>query len=221
LHKYENSIAGRAKFWSVIPKDAEAYRKLGCKQIEHLPLFLPDWQVKSSEGNGTFCLFHGDLSVAENEKAARWLLKEVFEDLDIPFVIAGKNPSKKLQAMAERRNGTCVVANPKDYEMQDMIEKAHINVIPSFSSTGIKLKLINALYNGRHCVVNHATVEGTNLESACHVVNERKSFKVIIQKLFQQPYAGSDVAIRHKLLDGMFNNEKNAEQIIDVVWANK
>jgi hypothetical protein len=218
LQKYETAIADKAHFLAVIPKDAEAYRRLGCRNIDYLPLFLPSWKVKSMEGNGTFCLYHGDLSVVENEKAATWLLDEVFEGLDIPFVVAGKNPSARLNTILENKNNTCIVANPKEQEMQDMIEKAHINIIPSFNNTGIKLKLINALFNGRHCLVNESTVKGTHLENACHIADDAASFKTRLQDLFHQPFTKNDIDVRHQLLDGMFNNEANAKRLVDLIW---
>ncbi|HCT22512.1 MAG TPA: mannosyltransferase, partial [Chitinophagaceae bacterium] len=84
---------------------------------------------------------------------AAWLLKEVFGKLTIPFVVAGKNPSEKLQELAHAQQHTCIVSNPTELEMQDMIRKAHIHVLPSTHTTGIQIKLLNALYNGRHCVV--------------------------------------------------------------------
>jgi len=218
LFKYERSIVRKAVFLPVIPKDGEVYKNLGCKRINYVPLFLPSWKVKSIEGKGTFCLYHGDLNVAENEKAAYWLLQEVFSKLEIPFVIAGKNPSSKLTTVIEKKNNTCIVANPTEQEMQDMIEKAHINIIPSFNNTGIKLKLINALFNGRHCLVNPSTVEGTNLERACVIAEDGEDFKASIQTLFQQPFTSSEVEIRHQLLDTMFDNKVNAKQMIEIIW---
>lgn len=218
LLPYEKSIAGKAAFWSVTPMDADVYRKLGCNNIEYLPLFLPDWKVRSAEGKGTFCLYQGDLSVAENEKAAVWLLKKVFADLEIPFVIAGKNPPARLASIAEKKNNICIVANPNEKEMQDMIEKAQINIIPSFNNTGIKLKLINALFNGRHCLVNESTVKGTNLETACHIASDAVGFKSTIAHLFNQPFTGEDINVRHELLDGMFNNEATAKKLVKGIW---
>ena len=218
LLPYEKSIAGKAAFWSVIPKDADVYKTLGCKRIEYVPLFLPGWKVKSAEGNGTFCLYQGDLSVAENEKAAVWLLKEVFADLEIPFVIAGKNPPTGLYSIAEKKSNTCIVANPGEKEMQDMIEKAHINITPSFNNTGIKLKLINALFNGRHCLANESTVKGTNLETACHIASDANSFKSTIEYLFKEPFTSKDIEVRHWLLDGMFDNEANAKKLVKEIW---
>ena len=66
---------------------------------------------------------------------------------------------------------TCLVANPDEAQMADIISKAHIHVLPSFNNTGIKIKLLNALFNGRHCVVNDQMVAGTPLGILCHVVN--------------------------------------------------
>lgn len=217
LH-YEKSIAAKATCISVIAKDGEAYKTLGSKQVEYIPLFLPEWKINSIAGTGTFCLYHGDLSVEENNKAALWLLNNVFNQVDIPFVIAGKEPSAKLLSLAEGKGNICVVANPTEKEMQDMIEKAQINIIPSFNHTGIKLKLINALYNGRHCVVNSATTEGTKLEAACHIASDANSFKKVIEELYHQPFSIENINLRHRLLDTMFNNETNAKRLIDVIW---
>lgn len=220
LKNYERSIAPKAAFLSVTPKDAQDYKNLGAARIEFLPLFLPDWKVNMTEGKGTFCLYHGDLSVAENEKAAKWLLENVFDDLNIPFVIAGKNPSGSLARIVRTKNSTCLIANPKEQEMQDLIAKAHINLIPSYNTTGIKLKLLNALFNGRHCIVNEATVEGTGLEPAYDIANDNVAFKTAIKALYEKPFLKKDITLRHQLLDNMFNNESNAIKLADMIWGN-
>lgn len=219
LRSYEKKIAAKATFWSVTEKDAEVYKNLGCENIQFLPLFLPHWQIKNPEGNGSFCLYHGDLSIAENEKAATWLMNHVFNDLPIPFVIAGKNPSRRLTRLFHNKHTTCLIANPDNKEMQDLISKAHINIIPSFNATGIKLKLINALFNGRHCVVNKQTVEGTNLEKTCHIATDVNTFKTIIHQLYRRPFSHDDLNTRHQLLDKMFNNERNAKQMVKWIWG--
>ena len=101
LFKYEKELAQTATtFWAVSENDAAYYReKFDCKTMEYLPLYLPDWKVDSCEGLGTYCLYHGNLEVEENEYAVKWLLKNIFKHLHIPFVVAGKNPSKKIKAL--------------------------------------------------------------------------------------------------------------------------
>ena len=219
LKWYEKSIVNKATFWGVIEKDDEIYRNLGCKNINFLPIFLPEWTVKSKEGNGIFCLYQGDLSVGENEKAARWLIENIFSDLDINLVIAGKNPSVELVELVESKNTMCMIANPDEKEIQDLIEKAQVNIIPSFNGTGIKVKLINALFNGRHCLVNHSTVDGTGLESLCHIAVGESGFKASIAKLYKAPFLQPDITLREKVLLTMFNNQRNARQMLTWIWG--
>jgi hypothetical protein len=219
LKSYEKKIISKAVCLSITEKDTKTYRhELNCKDIEWLPLFIPQWEVKCLEGMGSYCLYQGDLSIDANEKAAIWLLQKVFSKIDMPFVIAGKQPSEKLYALAQANGHTCVVANPSDKEIQDMIAKAHINVLPSYTATGIKIKLVNALFNGRHCVVNDATVAGSGLESACHIGTTANAFREIIAQLYHQPFTLHEVALRKRLLTPVFNNEANTKKMINRIW---
>jgi len=219
LKKYEKKVANKAFLITVSSQDADCFiNEFLAKKIEQLPVFLPYQHVESGTGNGCFCLYHGNLSVAENEVAAIWLLENVFNDLDVPFVIAGKNPSARLQHLAHQHRQTCLVSNPSELEMQDMINKAQINILPSFNNTGIKLKLLNALYNGRHCIVNEQTVKSTGLESLCHVASGEKGCKNMIKELYERPFHNDEITARNKLLSGYFDNEKNGKQLIEWIW---
>jgi hypothetical protein len=220
LHKYESALAKKAIFWGVTEKDNEVYRKeFGCKNIDLLPLYLPNWDNTSLEGTGTYCLYHGDLSIDANEKAAKWLLEEVFFKLKLPLVIAGKNPSEDLVELSHLHNHTCIVENPSEKEMQDMIAKAQIHVLPSFTQTGMKVKLLNALSNGKHCVVNDATIEGTGLSEVCHLANTAKEFQKMIAELFEKPYSARERVKREVLIAQLFNNRRNAEKQIQWIWG--
>ncbi|MBK6635113.1 MAG: glycosyltransferase [Chitinophagaceae bacterium] len=140
----------------------------------------------------------------------------MFNKVELPFVIAGKNPSKKLERLAHRQQHTCLVANPTDKEMQDMIGKAHVHVLPSFNNTGIKLKLLNAVFNGRHCLVNKAGVEGSGLETLCHIAEDALSFQQK-KELYHLPFTTEDPGKRQSL-QATYNNEKNARELMTFLW---
>lgn len=220
LKRYEADIANRvSNIIAVSEMDVDTYRReFHTKKIEYLPVFNGFQKVDCPEGIGCFCLYHGNLSVPENEKAVVWLINNVFNDIAVPFVIAGKNPSSKLVRLAGRHEHVCIIANPSEEEMQDLIKKAQINIIPSLNTTGIKLKLLNALYNGRHCVVNDATVEGTSLAPACHIAGNASGFKSIITQLYHKPFPEDEVNLRKKLLRDSFDNSSNAEKLISIIW---
>ena len=215
LRAYEAQTANRLTILTLSEKDRDHYiMKLGAKSVFNLPVLIPHQEVKSAEGVGSFCLYHGNLEVAENEKAAIWLLENVFSELKIPFVICGKNPSKKLERLAHLTAHTCLVANPGDKELNDLISKAQINILPSFNETGVKLKLLNALYNGRHCIVNQAAVDGTPLGPLCHITETPAAMQRVIQQLYHLPFAEEEIRLRKKILDSHFNNAVNADILI-------
>lgn len=223
LKHYEEQAAVKAThIFSVTEKDAATYRKtFGLRNISFLPLFLPEqWQVNISEGNGSFCLYQGDLSVTANEKAAVWLIKKVFAGLDIPLIIAGKKPSKKLLHYAEKYKHIHLVANPNEPAMQDLVAKAHIHILPSYSNTGIKLKLLNALFNGRHCIANDNTIAGSDMHELCQVCNTAEEFKQQVQALYTQPFTAEMATKRKAALQTLFNNAGNAAKLIDVIYGN-
>jgi hypothetical protein len=219
LRQYERKLPDDLPVIAVSSKDATFYKlELDKNETVYLPVFIPYTEVRSEEGLGTYCLYHGNLSVAENEKAAIWLMDKVFSLIKTPFIIAGKDPSRRLKKRVKKNNNISLVTNPTDSELNDLITKAQIHVLPSFNNTGVKLKLINALYNGRHCVANDAAVEDSGLEAACHVGTNAKAFASIITQLYRQPFAEEEIKLRKKILSQLFNNKENARQLIQLIW---
>jgi len=220
LKKYERRLSNKGIFLAVSKQDAELYRReFNAGQVHYLPVFIPHTLAACREGRGCFCLYHGNLGISENEKAAIWLLEKVFSGTNIPFVIAGKNPSRKLKQLAHAHPNTCMVANPSDTELQDIIVKAQVHVLPSFNNTGIKLKLLNALFNGRHCVVNAAAVEGSGLEGYCEVATDALSFQNKIKTLNELPFTEEEIQKRQGLLQQLYNNEENAKKLMAFFWG--
>lgn len=219
LRKYEARLPAGCTYACITEKDAAIFRhKFHLPSVIYLPAFIPFNESECLQGFGSFCLYHGNLSVPENEKAACWLLQNVFSKTDIPFVIAGKDPSARLQAAAKKLKHTCLVAGCSPGEINDLIKKAHIHVLPSFSSAGIKLKLLHALFEGRHCVVNEMMVKGTGLEAACHIAEDADKFLDAVTRLYKQPFTEADCLLRRKLMEEHYNNEKNAGRLMSYLW---
>lgn len=219
LRKYERSIADKVQVLAVSDQDGELYRQeFGASHVDTLPVFVPFSEIRSREGTGCFCLYHGNLSIAENEQAVAWLLKKVFHGLHVPLIVAGKDPSARLIRLVGRYPQGCLIPNPSQEEMQDLIAKAQIHLLPSFHSTGVKLKLLNALFNGRHCVVNEQAIQASGLEPGCHIAADAAGFRQLIAQLYKQPFTADEVRSRQKLLLEQFDNGKNTEKLIRWIW---
>jgi hypothetical protein len=219
LRQYEKTIAGKAAFLTLTRKDATNFgSRFGAKQVAYIPAFLPEWKVAPPQGTGTCCLFHADLSVTLNEKAAVWILDQLAEHIRIPLCIAGKNPSPELTEYVKAFPGVQLVANPSDEAMQQLIRDAHVHLLPALSNTGIKLKLLNVLYNGRHIVANHAMIEGTGFDKAVHLADSREEWLKVIEQLLSQPFTQAEIALRKTLLDREYDSEKNALAMADFIF---
>ncbi|MEI8110787.1 MAG: mannosyltransferase [Chitinophagia bacterium] len=220
LRKFEQQHASRASIIAVAEQDISHYQeKFSCKHIQHLPVFLPEWKVSGAEGMGNYCLYHGDLQVPSNEKAATLLLTKVFNKIQIPFVIAGRNPSDKLIALAHKSAHTCIVANPSDAEMEDMITRAHIHILPMMIPTGIQLKWLHALYKGRHIVTLSNNIIWHPLAAAGYNAQSLDDLASLVTQLYHQPYTREEQIGREKLLQEIFNADRQAEQLIQIIFT--
>ncbi len=218
LKKYEKRIADKAKILALSTTDQSIYSELfEAKDIIYLPPFLPNAFTSSKIGCGNYCLYQGNLAVNENEKAALWLIQEIFCNLSQPLVIAGFKPSKKLINTAKQYKHISIVESPSEINMKLLIDNAQINILPSFNKTGIKFKLINALFHGRHCLVNFAGVEGSGLNDLCTIVETPTEFQQNIKLLFTQPFTQKEMQHRSTALKILYNNEQNALLISEML----
>ena len=220
LRKFEKKIAGIPDLiLAVSEQDVQTYRqRFDVKNIQVLPVFTGFTNDSPPSGTGYFCPYHGNLSVPENEKAVAWLLNEIFFDSDLPFVVAGKNPSPELKQFIARFDNAKLVSDPSVEKMRSLIADAQCNVLPSFNNTGIKLKIINALFHGRHCIVNNAAVRGSGVESVCHIAKNAQQFRETVRKFSVLPLYEEDVITRKKILNDLFDEDKNCATLIQQIW---
>jgi len=182
-----------------------------------VPCFHPKTQHQYDRSGGEYVLFHGNLEVAENEKAAVYLMDKVMNDTDIPFIIAGNNPSRHLYKKASRHPNVTIAASPDAITMSQLIHNARINLLITFQATGLKLKLLNALYNGGYVIVNDKMVKGSGLETLCFTGNIPSELKQLVQDLVQKEFTLKEYASRMTVLSENFDNTKHAEKIIELL----
>lgn len=174
-------------------------------------------KVTTASGAGNYLLFHGNLSVQENAQAAMYLVQEVFSKIDFPFIIAGKNPSSALRDVVNQSAQGKLIANPEEEQMQELIAKAHINVLYSQQNTGIKLKLFNALYHGRYCVANDAILVGTSLQELVAVANTTTEIIGKIEYLILQDFTEEMIETRKSYLEIHYSNLRNTAQLLALI----
>lgn len=218
LKKYEQSISDKAHLLALSNTDFDYYKNVfNAKLVDFLPVFLPYENVISHTGKGSYCLYQANLSINENEEVALWLIEKVFATIKFPLIISGKKPTNKLLRTAKNIKNISIVDSPTETNMQLLIKNAHINVLPSFNKTGVKLKLLNALFNGRHCLVNDAGVAGSALDELCTIANNESDFIDKITFLMEIPFTHKDIQHRSAALKKVYNNKKSAQLFNDMI----
>jgi hypothetical protein len=201
---------------AIAPNDFNYFKKIHPNTHLILP-FHGHHTVNAPIGIGNGALFHGKLSVSDNEQAALFLIEKVFAHSDMPFTIAGLNPSKLLIIKAKAFKNIKIIANPDDELMDELIQKSHIQILLSFQTAGLKLKLLNALYSGRHCIVNTPMVAQTGLDSLCHVADTPEQMLQMLHQVAQLSFSTTISEKRRIILENIFSDELNASQIINLM----
>ncbi|MFZ4521451.1 MAG: glycosyltransferase family 1 protein [Bacteroidales bacterium] len=185
-------------------------------RVIYLPSFHRDDEVQTVAGSGSYALYQGKLSVPENSVAAEFLITKIWEDSFPELVIAGLDPPERLKRLAENHSNIRIIANPSDDQMFRLISEAHVNIMVTFQATGLKLKLLNALFNGRFCLVNTEMVAGTSLAELCVVSETPEGMKGELVRLFTMEFTPELIAHRKSVLMKRYSNHENCQLLLEI-----
>jgi hypothetical protein len=214
LKRYEKVLSQAQAVLAISPND---YHYLENKFPNvHLVNAFHGFHWNMSNQLKDYALYHGKLSVNENDVAAQYLVKKVFSDLKSNLIIAGCNPSKQLKKLVSHYNHIQLIENPSKEEMQRLIEQAQVHILPTFQATGIKLKLLHVLFNSKHIITNKKMVEGTGLAEFVQVADSAAEMINALNNLLPHTTA-IDLEKRQAALHSTFNNEINASKIDSII----
>lgn len=220
LKRYEKTICYASLILAVNIRDRDYFKKkFPAVPCEFLPSFHPG-ELKSLEGTEPYVLFHGNLSVSENEASAFWLSKEVFPHLKQKVIVAGLEPGSELVQQLSQQKNVQLIKSPGDEEMQQLIRQANIHVLYTTQATGLKLKLLNVLNSCGFVVCNPQMLEGTGLREndGLYVAKSAKAYISKINQLAGAQMRQEQLNERKKLLI-LFDNQLNAKKLIRLVFT--
>jgi len=181
-----------------------------------VPAFHRFDEVTIKPGLGEYILFHGNLAVAENSDVFLRIASHVLSKIPHRVMVAGKNPSKSFIRKLSGWSNIRVIANPTDDELDKLIADAQVNLLYTAQSTGIKLKLLHALFGGRHCLVNTEMIGGTGLESLCRLAEEPRDMIDQLEELMTLPFTEKQISEREIALKD-YSNRAGAEKILELL----
>lgn len=179
------------RFIAISDRDLEIYQQLGMKTAS----FVLPYTVKSSiaqrantEQHCSSIFFIGSFDWLPNYEGIRWFIEKVWAKVhaEFPewrFFIAGRKMNMAdpifqkagIVALGEVPNTT--------YFMQDH----PIMVVPLFFGSGIRIKIIEALFQGKIIVSTAIGAEGVyeKTESPIYLANDEKEFSAALKTIFE------------------------------------
>ncbi|MDR0428120.1 MAG: hypothetical protein LBH12_05905, partial [Dysgonamonadaceae bacterium] len=221
LKRYEKQLH-HAQFIFALSSIEKTYfeERYGKEKTIYVPLFFQSNEKTTlSQTVKPFVLYHGDLSTSENVSAATFLIRQIAsKDNHIPWIFAGKNPESSLLKCAKKYDNVSVLANLEEKELLQLIREAAVNILYTNQISGVKLKLLNALCNGRHCLANKEMLAGSGLEELCRIIpNNPPEILEIIKACLKEDFSESECIKREKQLNLIYNNTRNARKIMDYI----
>ena len=211
LKRFLSRLPPSLRIGAISPSDTE-YLRQRFPNTFWLPPFHSSDAVNILPGKGDYALYHGNLSVSENFEMANLLISQ-FTNKNIILIIAGKDPLPSLIEKTQSSSNIELVINPDQTKMLRIIRNAQVILLPTSQSTGIKLKLVESLFNGRFCVANHAMVRNTGLKEL--VIREETDFYSATYSCFDQRFSASDITLRKEKLQVNYRNRNNAELLMN------
>ena len=213
------SILHKAKAILAISQKDYEYFSEKYENVHKVTAYNAYTEVDILEGSSDYVLYHGNLSLAENYSAAEYLV-DTFKKINVKLKIAGMNPPQHLVKMIEDVDNVELIDSPDDQTLFDLIRHAHINILVTEKATGLKLKLLNILYNGRFCLVNDKMVDGLDVNGLCYVVNDQNAIRFAVGELMSRRFDAHQIERRRKNMKEFYNIEEATNLLLKLISEN-
>ncbi|WP_340113211.1 hypothetical protein [Maribellus mangrovi] len=215
LNRFEAALEHADRILAISPNDYVYLSKL-FPQVDFIPAFHPFNKLKSRSGKGDYFLYHGNLSVEENDSAVHFLLEKVFKHIEQKLIVAGKNPGKSLIEKAKLLKNVTLEENPSEDRMTELLQNAQACILPTFQGTGLKLKLLISLFSSRFVIANNTMAGNTGLKDLCEIANSAEEFVAAVNKISNREFTSEEVEERNRKLTA-FTNDFNGDKLLKII----
>ncbi|XMO87151.1 hypothetical protein AAFN75_02450 [Algibacter sp. AS12] len=178
-----------------------------------IPVFQGGTKVESLEEFGEYALFHGDLSISDNIKSALFLV-DVFKGINEPLIIASSKQVPLLIKKIKNHKHISFQLVSDDNHLNELIKNAQINVLYSFQQSGTKLKVFNALFKGRHCILNKNMIDDQAVLDVCHLAENKIEYENLVKNLFKMEFK---VTKERREALSKYDAKHNAKELIELM----
>ena len=183
IKKMEEQFCNRADMVLANPNDKEVLSQLvnGSARIEEIvPCgedFMLDWPDLQWENTEESLLYIGALTWEANADGLIWFINEGWKKLKtvrpaVKLYIVGKDPDARLIELS-RQNPDIILTGFVE-NLEDYYSKCRIFITPLRFGSGVKLKVINAMFRGLPVVTTPIGSEGLPAENGNHLYHTQE-----------------------------------------------
>lgn len=209
LKNYEISILNKVDaIASITEKDKQQLTSLGCTQpIVTIPFGVDLGSYSKADIKKENSLFYiGSMDWLPNLEAINWFLKEVLPQLSASFYLAGKNMPEEL--IHKKQENLIVVGEVKS--AVEFINAHHIMVVPLFSGSGMRIKIIEAMALGKVVIATSIAAEGINCthQKDILIANTAKEYITAIEWCFANTELVNEIGANAKKMIALHYDNK-------------
>lgn len=184
----------------------------------YIPVFHGNDKVKQLSGTGGYALYHGDLKTPDNRLAAAAIIAIFKKINDYSLIIASSSNEAYIKRLAGAASNIKFIKLQGFSHLKELLNQAHINIIWSLQRSGTKLKLINALFHSRHCIINDNIIDDAAVAELCERADTEEQLIEAINRLKLSPFNGARQ--RADVLEYYLNDLHNATLIDKLISEN-
>lgn len=223
LKKYELEALDKFDGIAAITKtDADFFKKTGTKTpIVDIPFGINLNKFQLSDCEYEFpSLFHiGSMNWIPNEEGIDWFLNKVWDLInmkmpDLKFYLAGREMPDWL--INNKKTNVEVVGEVES--AQDFINSKVIMIVPLFSGSGIRIKIIEGMALGKAIISTKLGAEGIHYEDNKNILiaNTPEEFVDQIEKCIKSKKLCETIGFNaRKLIEKKYDNKKIIQNLVD------
>lgn len=184
----------------------------------YIPVFHGNNKVKQLSETGGYALYHGDLKTPDNRLAAAAIIAIFKEIKDYSLIIASSSNEAYIKRLAGDASNIKFIKLQGFSHLKELLNQAHINIVWSLQRSGTKLKLINALFHSRHCIINCNIIDDAAVAGLCERAETEEQLVEAVNRLKLSPFNGAKQ--RADVLEYYLNDLHNATLIDKLISEN-
>ncbi len=225
IRRFEHGVINRYDMIAAITEnDMETLNVMGNNKpciVAHFGMYDKNSRTAATQGSDELCLqFIGALDWLPNIEALQWFSENVWKVLknrypDLRFYIAGRNAGRRLVRYLRKTEADFL---GEIESAAEFLNTPGILVVPLLSGSGVRVRVIEAMYSAKPIIASSKAVSGISCEEGKHLLlaDDPAGFIYCIEKLLHNPADASSMGrSAREFAVKTFNNREISGRLTD------